>query len=384
MWDWIERFDARVNVADPGVLALAARVEAMASVIRDLPVPPHIQRRLDRLNIARAVRGTTGIEGTEFSVEEVHSILSPQPGSPARPVGLEEQEVLNSQALMLEVAERLGRDPHGPLTQDLIKGFHRTLTRDIDYPHNEPGRYRDHEVVVGSYLPPQTQEQVGRLMAALIDWINSGQAAEWNPVVRAVVAHFYLVSIHPFSDGNGRTARAAESYLLYQAGVNARGFYSLANYYYRHRAEYFDHLRRVQSRSSDDLTPFVMFALRGLSEELEAVHGEVLAEVRIISFRDHARQVLRSAGTLETPAGRRIIALLEGIETGDVSLAELRSRRHPLSRLYAGMTNRTLARDVGLLARLELLERDGDAIRPNLRIVDASAAKLLPGPGRPD
>ncbi len=120
-------------------------------------------------------------------------------------------------------------------------------------------------------------------------------------------------------DGNGRTARAAESYLLYQAGVNARGFYSLANYYYRNRAEYINHLRRVQSRARDDLTRFVLFALRGLSEELEAVHGDVIDEVRIISFRDHAGEVLRCAGKLGTPAGTRLLDLLAGIDRGEAS-----------------------------------------------------------------
>ena len=75
-------------------------------------------------------------------------------------------------------------------------------------------------------------------MTEFVEWFNSGVAASWDPVVRAVVAHFYLASIHPFGDGNGRTSRAVESFLLYGAGVNARGFFSLANYFYRNRQEY--------------------------------------------------------------------------------------------------------------------------------------------------
>ena len=373
MPSWDVHFNVRVRTGDPEVLRLAARVEALASVIRGIPIPPHVQERLDSLNIIRAVRGTTGIEGTEFSEEEVAEILSSPPGSLDEASGREEQEVRNSEALMLDVAERLRRSPREPLTEELIHSFHATLTRDIDYEHNEPGRYRTYRVTVGRYVPPETGDAVRRLMSEFIEWFNTGPPARWNPVVRAIVAHFYVVSIHPFGDGNGRTSRAVESYLLYQAGVNARGFYSLANYYYQYRSEYVRHLRLVQFRSTDDLTPFIVFALRGLVAELEAVHLEVLAEVRIISFRDFARETLSSRGKLGA-RGERALNLLIEMGAEPISLSELRGRRHPLSRLYAGMSNRTLTRDVRFLEQQGLVEVAGDSLRANLGIMDSFTA----------
>ncbi len=79
MPSWDVHFDVRLRTSAPELLSLTARVEALASVIRGILIPPHIQQRLDRLNIIRAVRGTTGIEGTEFSEEEVAEILSSPP-----------------------------------------------------------------------------------------------------------------------------------------------------------------------------------------------------------------------------------------------------------------------------------------------------------------
>ena len=76
---WEIDFDMRLRVDDPSVVRLVAKVEALASVIRGIPLPPHVQRRLDSLNVLRAVRGTTGIEGTELSEEEVAEILSAPP-----------------------------------------------------------------------------------------------------------------------------------------------------------------------------------------------------------------------------------------------------------------------------------------------------------------
>ena len=164
--------------------------------------------------------------------------------------------------------------------------------------------------MAGNYVPPENGEEVRRLMAEFTRWFNTGHAREWDPVIRAIVAHFFVISIHPFGDGNGRTSRAVESYLLYQAGVNARGFYSLANYYYRNRSAYVQGLDNVRFRTDPDLTPFVLFALKGLVEELEIVHQEVIAEVQIISFRDYAREILLDAQKLGKPAGERQLTLL--------------------------------------------------------------------------
>ena len=244
------------------------------------------------------------------------------------------------------VAEYIRRNPNAHISESLILEFHRVLTHNIDYPHNEPGQYRNHAVTVGPYRPPSTGEEVRRLMAEFVHWFNAGAPTTWDPIIRAIVAHFYLVSIHPFGDGNGRTSRALESFLLYKAGVNVRGYYSLANYFYRNRPEYIDSLNLVQMRGETDLTPFVAFALSGLVQELEAVHSEVLAEVKILAFRDHARRTLADAGRLGSPAGERQLRFLTDLASDPVMLKDLRSGGHPMSRLYRNVTARTLARDI--------------------------------------
>ena len=202
-----------------------------------------------------------------------------------------------------------------------------------------------------------------------MEWFNTGVAASWDPVVRAIVAHFYVVSIHPFGDGNGRASRAVESFLLYKAGVNALGFYSLANYYYRNRPEYVEQLNLVQLRGSTDLTPFVAFALRGLVEELEAVHEEVLESVRVTAFRDYAWTALEPRGRRGPTPGQRLLTLLTLMGRETVSLQELRTGRHRLSFLYRGVSARTLARDVRWMRENLLVEVDGDDMRARLDLM---------------
>jgi Fic family protein len=274
---WDVNFDMHLDDRDSQVVSRVAMAHALATVIRDIPIPPSVKKTLDALNILRAVRGTTGIEGAELTEDEVRQIMESPRKKPVLPQNRsrEEQEARNAQKVMSYVVKELTRDPNIPLTEKLICTIHRITTKDINYADNIPGKYRTHKVYAGSYTPPGG-EDVRKLMREFIQWFNMGAPSAWDPIIRAIVAHFYVVSIHPFGDGNGRTSRGVESFLLYKAGVNARSFYSLANYYYKYRREYVQWLDYVRFQSNGELTPFVLFALKGLVGELQQVHSEVL------------------------------------------------------------------------------------------------------------
>ena len=109
-------------------------------------------------------------------------------------------------------------------------------------------------------------------MARFLDWFN--QRGTDVDLRKPAIAHLWYVTLALYDDGNGRTAQAVESFLLYRTGTNARGYYSLANYYYRNRNEYIHQLNRVRTRN--DLTPFVTFTLQGMVSELQAVYDELL------------------------------------------------------------------------------------------------------------
>lgn len=373
---WEIHFHTYVRVDDPEVIKLVARAIALGAVTRGLPIPPHVQDRIDRLNIMRAVRGTTGIEGTELTEEEVRDVLNAPPTEHVLSGGREreEREVRNAANLMNQVAVYLDQHPYAPLTEDVIRWMHQMVTEGIDYPGNMPGRYRVGNVNAGEYQCPD-HSIVPELMADFLRWFNTGLPQQWDMVVRAIVAHFYVVSIHPFADGNGRTSRAVESFLLYQSGVNARGFYSLANYYYRNRPEYIEALNRVRFRSDPDLTPFVRFALKGLIEELEMVHAEVIAEMRVIAFRDYARETLSLDGKIGRPTGDRMLAFLIGLSGDNVPVNEIRDGRHPLAYLYRGVTTKTLSRDIHYLVEAGLVVVADGVLNANLAAMDNFTAQ---------
>ena len=267
------------------------------------------------------------------------------------------------------VAEEIG--PGRPLSEPLIEDIHDLTTRGIDYPGNRPGHYRAGPVRAGNYLAPDA-DAVPRLMQEFIDWFHQGPPRGWPPAIQAIVAHFYVISIHPFQDGNGRTSRAVESFLLFRGGINARGFYSLANFYYRRRQEYEDMLDRVRFETNGDLTPFVRFALDGLVKELEEVHAEVLHEVRLMAFRDYAREIIFDISSAY-PASR-MYGLVLGLRHEAVPVAALRLGGHPLYELYRGYSSRTLRRDLDLLSAQGLIVIDKKRVRANLDVMTQFAA----------
>jgi Fic family protein len=207
-------------------------------------------------------------------------------------------------------------------------------------------------------------------MRDYVRWLNEGPVLAWPPVARAIGAHFYFISIHPFGDGNGRTARAIESFLLYQAKVNAVGFYSLSNFYYRRRPEYIEMLDFVRFQSGGNLTPFVTFAAGGLVEELETVRDELLAEVTLIAYRDFVRERFEHMPDRSTKVRDRMQEFVLGLSREPIGVKELLAGKSLLSLPYRTLSQKTMTRDIDVLEEEGLILRSGDYIRPNLEVMD--------------
>jgi len=368
MTSWNVTFRTTIQIDNKEIISTLAKCHAIASVTNNIPITPSRQDKIDRLNILRAVRGTTGIEGADLTEDEVSRIMGTPKSRQVLPANRqrEEKEARSAEVLMHYVARLVESTPKCILDEDMICTFHKILTKDIDYERNTPGEYRAFPVRAGDYVAPPG-EQVKGLIQGFISWFNEGEPTEWDPIIRAIAAHFYVVSIHPFGDGNGRTARAVESFLLYKAGINARGFYSLANFYYQNRSSYINHLDTVRFETENDLTPFILFALRGLVSELESVYQEVLLEVKEIAFRDYVREVL--SNEFGTKHGDRMFEFMFLLGPDTVNVKDIRSGKHMLGRLYRGLTPRTFSRDLADLAGKKLIIVQDGKVKANFDIM---------------
>ncbi len=377
MPQWNIHFNVRVRAGDPRLVRAVERSRAIAETIRGIPVTAGVRRRLNALNLARAVRGTTAIEGTRISEDEALAVLAAAPDRPVLPTSRarDEREARNARAALEFVQRTVRTDLGRPLDEALIREIHRLTTDGLRYPGNVPGEYRSHAVTVGNYRPPATGEEVRRLMAEFVRWFNQGEALRWDPIARVALAHLYVVSIHPFGDGNGRTSRAVESFMLCRAGIHAFGFYSLANFYYEHHHEYIDALTAAMFQSGGDLTNFVLFAVEGLADELATVRSELLAMVRVLAFRDYAQERLEAVPRLGQQRRARMLDLIRRLTEQSLrGVPDHQMATDVLVALAYGRTGRrTVQRDLRLLLDQQLLiERDGHLV-PNVELMSELA-----------
>ena len=320
---------------------------ARAELDRYAALPSQYTGELRRHVLAQSVHYSTRIEGNTLTLEQVESLLAGD--KVAAPRG-QLQEAQNYQEAMA-YAQSLALSPDARIGEDTIRAIHYLVSKSLlgDY---DPGRYRTVQnfVVDGLtdrrvFLPPRESE-VPDLMRELLDWLNSER--ELPPAYRAALAHLNLVAIHPFLDGNGRTARVLETLVMYQAGYRSQALVSLEAYYGRDTRAYYDGLRAsLGSRYEPvraDVTPWIDYSLRAHIQQ---------ANVAVESIR---RVVAEVDGLLEAFEGEGItpwqnLALWVACRSGRIANRTYRS--------IARRSSQSAATDLSHLAERGLLRRVG-------------------------
>lgn len=378
-----EKFSFEYQLNHQDLFRDLVSIEAYKEASLNLVFPQEWQHQLDRLNRVRAVHGTTAIEGNPLSEAEVaHQMegLEQQDHDDERKTATKEQlQIRNAGAAQSWVRQRfLPNSP--PISLGDISTMHEMITRDSDTINNIPGRFRDFPVVVGTenlggVHRGAPHERLPRLMEEYIDFINSRQLDDNHPVIRALLAHFFLVTIHPFGDGNGRVSRLVEAGILFQLGYNVHGFYGLSNYFYRHEQEYKSVLQQCRKSQPFDVTSFVRFGVAGFASELKDINNFIKAKINRLVYRT----MIGRAFNKKTGARRRLLNqresslldfLLSETEPEDL-FSDTPSRRISLSELleasyvqsaYRNVTRRTFHRELMRLGELGFIKFTRDEL----------------------
>ena len=271
---WIN-FKLDPGSLDASISALLDEIRAKCSQIRGASLGPATTRELELVALVGAVHASAAIEGNPLSKAQARARLTGRLFLPREQEHFG-QEVANiAQALRaMDPSRKPDRD--ASLSVSDILHYHERVLRDLPLEaHVTPGRLRmpGQHVRVGGY-PGAPPEDLAWLLQGLCDWLNTGfQASNADDrtafgVLKAIIAHVYIAWIHPFGDGNGRTARLLESRLLLQAGLPPSAANLLSPHYYCTRPEYYRRLERSSQRG-DGLPAFLRYALQGLVDGLD-------------------------------------------------------------------------------------------------------------------
>lgn len=337
--------------------------EAIVSTLALLPLTPSVRREMLRVSLIKGATATTSIEGNTLSEEDVRKI---DEGTASIPESRRYQEkevsnVLNAlNTIMFQVVkgENISR-----ITPELIREFNRQVGEGIDEQHFRAvaGSYRMHEVSVGNYRPPEHQ-YVSEAMRKFCDWLPrefmpsiERQSPLYECIIEAIVSHVYLVWIHPFGDGNGRTARLVEFYLLLRGGVPDICSHVLSNHYNETRGDYYAQL--INAGKSGDLSSFIKYAVGGLLDGLK----EVLKKAQSDQITNYWRNYLYScldAASLRREVRKRFASLLVSMDINRAyTIVDLRTISAPVVFAYAKLGERQLAVDVKRLVDMGLIEK---------------------------
>lgn len=340
------------------------------STVSELPILPHLAAELKEDLIRRSIFGTAAIEGNELTEEEVDVVLNKD--KTAELASRAEQEIDNLKRLYSLFKGKKDDSVWG-VREKFIKDVHKLLTSRIDYHHNSPGKYRNEPVYVGNaehggkYTPPKTLDDIRTLMKMFTEWINSREMKEEASMIRACLAHFHLAKIHPFQDGNGRTARYIEAMILDRAGIKYLPE-MMSNYYYKNIDDYFIAFSQThKTKSRSDVTPFLSFYFDGIIDSLKEIKNKITFYIRMMSLKNlYYYQKREKALTL-----RQRDLLLVCLETGlSFTMADLFSQ--PVLRpLYTNVSESTARRDLKKLydGRYLVFNKDTNKYRVNLHML---------------
>ena len=349
-----------------GLLMAIRQIHMVNQFITDCPSFPDSNKNIIKREIISSIGATLAIEGTILREEEIEESF--QKADLQTKLKNKEQESVNIKNTYRYIINTVD-DWEGKFvySEEHIKAIHYALTDNVEsVSPNVPGQYRDTKAMFGEprrISLYKSKAEIAEAMAKFVEWLNKDDSSGilvGNSIIKALMTHYYLTEIHPFGDGNGRTARALEALILYETLRNPSCFAVLAQFWSAHRNEYMANLANV--RSTLNPMDFLIFGTNGYLEEVERIKGLVLTKVKQLMLQDYVQWLYRQGKIQERVMN--ILMLL--IDIGKTTFKSFLSTVKPI---YAERKERTRYRDFKTMEDLKLIritkENGKKSIEPN-------------------
>lgn len=335
----------------PGTAIIQELAEAKGAVMSLKAMPS--QRRwvdaLQEIQLKLEVAGTSKIEGADFTGQELDQAMKETP----------EQLLTRSQRqahAAVKTYRWIATVPNDrPVDEALVCEIHRGIITNADDDHCPPGRLRetDQNVVFGT--PPHRGcsggDECKSAFTAFVNAVN-GELRGHDPLIQALTAHYHFAAMHPFLDGNGRTARALEALMLQRAGLRDTLFIAMSNYYYDEKKNYLSTLAEVRANNFD-LTAFLKFGLKGVAVQTSRLTALLTHSISKELYRSLMHDLFtRLASARRLVIGKRQLSIAEFLLKNDKTEFELLAKM--LEETYKSVANprKAIVRDLNHLQTL--------------------------------
>lgn len=343
--------------------------------IAHAPITPGLANHMAKMYLVKGAQATTAIEGNTLSEDQVKAILDKGTANLGPSRKYQEQEARNVLDAVIEIGENLRRGKRMPITAQRLCDLNAQVLKDVpDAEWVVPGELRTMNVVVGPYQPPHWQD-VPVLVKDFDSWLhrmraraNDESSIEERFVVAfltASLAHLYLAWIHPFGNGNGRTARLVEAQILAESGVVPLvSAQLLSNFFNLTRDAYYHFLNRARTElDGRGVAEFVHYAIEGFADQLREQIAAVQEQNLHIVWQSfvHERFEKRHRKHTDARARQRKLAMAMPADEA-ITPEQATDLNTELARLYARAEGRMPARDLNDLVKLGLVAKVGKRV----------------------
>lgn len=254
------------------------RIEASKEALRHLPITTGVLASLRETARLFSTHYSTMIEGNRLTQEQVVAVVGEREHFPGRE--RDEREVLGYYAGLAKVEQLAAGGKQ--VTEEQIRLLHAlVMAGGSGRVKSKP--FRDGQNVIRDgrsrrivYMPPEAKD-VPALIKDLVAWLKAPEMKDVPCPIRAGIAHYQFATIHPYYDGNGRTARLLTTLILHLGGYDLKGLYSLEEYYARNLPAYYEALtigpshNYYDGRARCDITKWVDYVCEGMADSFENV-----------------------------------------------------------------------------------------------------------------
>ena len=260
------------------MLANLAKIEVIKQQFENQPISPQLLLSLRESAKVATIHYSTQIEGNRLSGKEVAEALK---GRKLHQREKDEQEVKAYYKAWNAMEEAVV--DNRPFDEKLIAHIHSLVEASqsiIPYRDNQNAIY-DSETGAKIYLPPEAKD-VPEMMKEFCQWVQNASNLP-VPLVAGIV-HYQFVTIHPYYDGNGRTARLLTSFVMRKGGYGLKGIYSLEEYYAKDLIRYYDalqthpHHNYYYGRNEADITSWLEYFVAGVADAFDKVNQHAANE----------------------------------------------------------------------------------------------------------
>lgn len=355
---WL-KFEFDTRHLDEETWMLLGEAVSKLDHVASTPLLPSIRENLEKIYITKGAHATTRIEGNTLTEEQVRQRLDHRLKLPP---SREYQgvDIDNILACFSETADAAISGTPLPFTTNRILEINERIWRgqDVDF---TPGEIRTCSVEVRGYLGAPARE-CEWLLDRLSHWISAElQQQTWLPsrhmnILAAILAHLYIAWIHPFEDGNGRTARMAEYQLLLAAGAPIASAHLLSNHYHLTRDRYYAQLDAASRREPYSPAGFIKYALQGfvdgLKEQLELVNYQQLH----LTWESYVNWQFRIHGRTSETWERRKSLLLALSPNEWTPRSKFKHLNTDTAGYFHAVSAKTVSGDVNKLLEMGLIE----------------------------